>query len=202
MHRILYYTQRSPYARKVRILLAEKNLPCEFRITDIINKSPEFLKISPIGKVPVLVDENSTTVWDSTLIMEYLEETYPQPSFYPNQSSQRLECLKWEELADNLADNSIGLWFQHRKKEKADSSVKAKYWRVINRLLPIFDEQLATSTYLLGETLTAADIAAVCAVGYYSFRLGEDWQQQYFRLKKWFKLLHERESVKSTIPTD
>lgn len=200
MSRVLYYAQRSPYARKVRILLAEKNLPCEMKETDIINKSPEFLQVSPIGKVPVLVDEDGTTLWDSTLIVEYLDETYPEPSFYASDRKERLECRKWEDLADTLADNAVGLWYQKRKGDKADASDKAKYQAAIDRLFPILDKQLSASPYLLGENWTAADVAAVSALGYYSLRFGSDWQQQYLRLGQLFKQLHERESVKSSIP--
>ncbi|MBD1920244.1 glutathione S-transferase family protein [Microcoleus sp. FACHB-831] len=200
MTRTLYYAQRSPYARKVRILLAEKNLPCELKETDFANKSPDFLDISPIGKVPVLVDEDGTTIWDSTLIIEYLDETYPQPSFYPSDRKQRLECRKWEDLADTLADNIVALWLQNRKGDKADASDKAKYQAAIDRLLPILDKQLSASPYLLGENWTAADVAAVSTLGYYSLRFGSDWQQKYLRLGQLFNNLHERESVKSSIP--
>ena len=200
MTRILYHAQRSPYARKVRIVLAEKSLPVELKATDIANKSPEFISISPIGKVPVLVDEDGTTVWDSTLIVEYLEETYPEPSFYPQEKKARLECRQWEELADTLADNAVSLWYQKLKGDRADSAAQTKAQAAIDRLLPVLDKQLVTSTYLLGETWTAADVAAVSALGYYSLRLGEDWQQKYLRLGQLFKRLHERESVKSTVP--
>lgn len=200
MTRTLYYAQRSPYARKVRILLDEKNLPVELIATDIANKSPEFVSISPIGKVPVLVDEDGTTLWDSTLILEYLDETYPEPSFYPHAKKARLQCRQWEELADTLADNAVGLWYQKQKGDGADSAAQAKCQAAIDRLLPVLDKQLVSSTYLLGETWTAADVAAVSALGYYSLRFGEDWQQQYLRLGMLFKHLHERESVKSTVP--
>jgi glutathione S-transferase len=102
MVRTLYYTQRSPYARKVRIVLAEKQLRCELKETDINNKSKEFLGLSPIGKVPVLVNENGLVFWDSTLIVEYLDETYPQPSFYQGDRIERLCCRQGEKLADSL----------------------------------------------------------------------------------------------------
>lgn len=200
MTRVLYYAQRSPYARKVRILLAEKNLPCELKATDIVNKSPEFLQVSPIGKVPVLVDEDGTTIWDSTLIMEYLDETYPEPGFYPSDRKERLECRKWENLADTLADNIIFLWYQQMKGDNADAKDRAKYQAAIDRLLPVLDDKLAASSYLLGDSWTAADIAVLSALGYYSLRFGEDWQQQYPKLGEWFKNLHDRESVKSTVP--
>jgi glutathione S-transferase len=200
MTRTLYHTERSPYARKVRIFLAEKNLPCQLQETDLVNKSPEFIKLSPIGKVPVFVDEDGTTLWDSTQIIEYLEETYPQPSFYPSDRASRLRCRQLEELADTLADNAVNLWYQKRKGEKADAGDAAKYAAAIDRLLPYLNEQLAYSTYLLGSNLTAADIAAVSALGYYNLRHGEEWQQQYPHLAEWFKNLHRLESVQSTVP--
>lgn len=199
MTRILYYAQRSPYARKVRILLAEKNLPCELTETDIANKSPEFLQISPIGKVPVLVDEG-TIIWDSTQIIEYLDETYPEPSFYPSDRALRLQCRQWEELGDTLADNAVGLWMQERKGDRADAGDRAKCQAAIARLLPVFELQLSSAPYLLSFNWTAADVAAVCALGYYTLRFGQEWQQQYPKLGYWFKALHQRPSVSSTVP--
>lgn len=200
MGRTLYYTQRSPYARKVRIVLAEKKLPCEFKETDIRNKSPEFLKLSPIGKIPVLVDENGLVFWDSTLIVEYLDQTYPQPSFYPSDRLERLRCRQSEELADSLIDNAIGLWNETSKGTQADSNTKAKLQSTINRLLDFLEQKLTQSNYLIKETLSAVDIAALSGLGYYSLRFGKDWQQQYPHLNQWFEQLHQRESVQSTIP--
>lgn len=201
MNRILYYHQQSNFSRKIRILLTEKNLDCELQEINLVNKSPEFLKISPIGRVPVFVEQNGIVIWDSTLIAEYLDETYPQPSFYPNTGWERLECRKWEELADNLGDNIINLWILNLTSNSAPSRYRTKLEASINRLLPIFEQQLAQSQYLLGdEAWTAADVAALCSLGYYSLRLKEDWILQYPNLGNWFNKLHERESVKSTVP--
>ncbi len=201
MNRILYYHQQSNFSRKIRILLAEKNLDCELKEVNLVNKSPEFLKISPIGKVPVFVEGNGTVIWDSTLIAEYLDETYPEPRFYPTNPQERLECRKWEELADNLGDNIINLWILNLTKKFAPSRYREKLETTIDRLLPLFEQQLSQFQYLLGgETWTAADVAALCSMGYYSFRLNEDWVVQYPNLANWFNKLHERESVKSTVP--
>lgn len=201
MGRVLYYHQQSNFSRKIRILLAEKNLDCELKDVDLKSKPPEFLKLSPIGRVPVFVEQDGTVIWDSTLIAEYLDETYPKPSFYPSNSQERLKCRKWEELADHLGDSIISLWILNLTNNLAPSFYRTKLETTINRLLPIFDEQLAQSKYLLGdETWTAADIAALCSLGYYSLRLNEDWLLQYPNLKNWFNNLHERKSVKSTIP--
>ena len=201
MSRILYYHQQSNFSRKIRILLAEKNLCCEFKEVDLRNKPPEFLKISPIGRVPVFIEEDGTVIWDSTLIAEYLDDIYPQPDFYPKDQTKKLECRKWEELADHLGDNIINLWILNLTNHQAPSFYRTKLEMTINRLLPIFEKQLTESKYLLGnETWTMADVAALCSLGYYSLRLNEDWLLQYHNLSNWFNDLHQRESVKSTIP--
>jgi glutathione S-transferase len=200
MVRTLYYTQRSPYARKVRIVLAEKQLPCELKQIDINNKSPEFLILSPIGKVPVLVDENDLVFWDSTLIVEYLDETYPQPGFYPNERIERWCCRQGEELADSLIDNVVGLWYETRKGNQADSDTQTKYQSSINRVLDVFEQKLMNSIYLFNETVSAVDVAAISALGYYSLRFGYNWQQDYPKLSQWFEVLHQRQSVYSTMP--
>jgi glutathione S-transferase len=184
----------------VRIVLAEKQLPYEPKETDINNKSPEFLGLSPIGKVPVLVDENDLVFWDSTLIVEYLDETYPQPSFYPGSRIESLCCRQGEELADSLIDNVVGLWYETRKENQTDFGTQAKYQSSINRLLGVFEQQLTNSAYLFNETLSAVDVAAISGLGYYSLRFGYNWQQEYPKLRQWFELLHQRQSVYSTMP--
>jgi glutathione S-transferase len=201
MNRILYYHQQSNFSRKIRIFLAEKNLDCELKEINLVNKPPEFLKISPIGQVPVLVDKDGTTIWDSTLIAEYLDETYPQLRFYPSDRRQRFECRKWEQLADTLGDNIIRLWILDLTGDLPSTYYRTKYETLINRLLPVFNDQLRSAKYLLGgETWTAADVAALCSLDYYSLRLNEDWLVEYPHLGEWFKKLGERESVKLTSP--
>ncbi|NEP83345.1 MAG: glutathione S-transferase family protein [Okeania sp. SIO3B3] len=199
--RTLYYHQQSNFSRKIRILLAEKKLNCELKEIDLRNKPPQFLKLSPIGKVPVFVEEDGTVIWDSTLIAEYLDQTYPKPTFYPTNPQAKLECRKWEELADYLGDNIINLWILNLTKNLEPTFYRKRLETSINNLFPVFDQQLAQSQYLLGgDTWTTADIAALCSFGYYSLRLNEDWLAQYHNLKRWFHELHDRESVKSTVP--
>jgi glutathione S-transferase len=72
--RILYYHQQSNFPRKIRILLKEKNIDCELKAVNLMDKPPEFLKLSPIAKVPVFVETDGTVIWDSTLIAEYLDK--------------------------------------------------------------------------------------------------------------------------------
>ena len=201
MSRILYYHQQSNFSRKIRILLAEKHINYQLKEINLRNKPPSFLEISPIGKVPVFVDEDGTTIWDSTLIAEYIDEKYPEPSFYPSNPQERLECRKWEEMADTLGDHIISVWVLNLTNKGEPTLYQSLLEQAINRLLPIFDKQLTKSEYLLGgEIWSMADLSALCSMGYYNLRLNEDWKLEYHHLKNWFNKLHERESVKLTIP--
>ncbi|MDR9402734.1 MAG: glutathione S-transferase family protein [Halothece sp. Uz-M2-17] len=201
MNRILYYHPQSHFSRKVRILLSEKNLDYQLEAIDLRFKPEWFLKISPIGKVPVLVDEDGTVIWDSSLIAEYLEERYPQPRFYPNAFPERLACRKWEELGDTLGDCIIQFWIQGLLNQGQSTKYQGRLKEKIDRLLPVFEAQLTHNDYLLGgDTWSIADVSALCSFGYYDLRLHEDWKEDYPHLATWFKQLHTIESVKSTIP--
>ncbi|NMF82834.1 glutathione S-transferase family protein [Nodosilinea sp. P-1105] len=200
MARQLYYSGRSPYARKVRIVLAEKQLSYQHVDTNIRQKSPKFLRLNPIGKIPVLVDDNGLVFWDSTLIVEYLDDTYPEPSFYPSDRLERWRCRQGEELADAMTDQVVALWLETRKGDRADAQVQAQHQVVIDRLLTVFEQQLQLTPYLLSDRLSAVDIAAVSGLGYYSLRFGLGWQSRYPRLAHWFDQLHQRPSLRDTIP--
>lgn len=200
MARKLYYSGRSPYARKVRIVLAEKQLPYTQVETSIRQKPPEFLQLNPIGKIPVLVDENGLVFWDSTLIVEYLDETYPQPPFYPSDRLERLRCRQGEELADAMTDQVVARWFEARKGDQAKATEEARHQREIDRMLDVFEIQLGNTRYLLNDQVTAVDVAALSGLGYYSLRFGNAWQRQWPRLAQWFEGLHQRPSVQATVP--
>ncbi|MDJ0581036.1 glutathione S-transferase family protein [Crocosphaera sp.] len=107
----LYYHPLSNFSRKIRILLLEKNIDHELHEINLRFKPDFFLKLSPIGKVPVLKDEDGTVIWDSSLIAEYLEEKYPNPMFYPKNFQERFHCRKWEELADIAVAKAIRTFF-------------------------------------------------------------------------------------------
>jgi len=201
MTRTLYYTPRSPYARKVRIILAEKHLPCELVETNVKQKSPEFLRLNPIGKIPVFVDENGLTFWDSTLIVEYLEETYADPPFYPNDRLERLRCRQGEELADSMTDAVVALSYEVRKGSDANAQLQAYHQQEVDRMLAVFEGQLNGASYLLGDRLTIVDVAALSGLGYYTLRCGAVWQKQYLALAEWFDRLHQqRQSIQATVP--
>jgi len=181
-------------------VLVEKQLPCELIETDIKQKSPEFLQLNPIGKIPVLVDEDGLTFWDSTLIVEYLDDTYPEPAFYPAERLERLRCRQGEELADTLIDEVVALWYETRKGDDAQAAVQAHHQGNLDRLMAVLEQQLGVTSHLLNDQFTAVDGAAVSGLGYYSLRFGTTWQSTFPRLARWFDQLHQRPSLQDTVP--
>ncbi|GAB4544864.1 MAG: glutathione S-transferase N-terminal domain-containing protein [Pleurocapsa sp.] len=201
MNRILYYHPQSNFSRKIRILLVEKNLDYQLQEIDLRNKPASFLKISPIGKVPVFVDEDGTTIWDSSLIAEYIEEKYPEPRFYPTDFKEKLECRKWEEIADTLGDKIIDLWIFNLINRGKSNPYTSMLEQSINNLFLVFEQQLAKTKYLSGDEIwSIADLSALCSVGYYNLRFNDNWRSDFPHLKTWFDKLHQLESVSSTIP--
>ena len=107
----LYDFPRSPYCQKVRLVVAEKDLSYEKIFVDLTKneqKSPDFLRLNPYGKVPVLLDEDEV-IYDSTVINEYLEDEYPHPPLMPEQSSERARARMFEDFADNSFTAQSGL---------------------------------------------------------------------------------------------
>ncbi|MEB3211726.1 MAG: glutathione S-transferase family protein [Leptolyngbyaceae bacterium] len=200
MARTLYYTPRSPYARKVRIVMAEKNLSCTLIDTDVKQKSPEFLRLNPIGKIPVFIDENGLIFWDSTLIVEYLEETYPDSPFYPTNPLERLRCKQGEELADSLTDAIVALSYEVRKGTDANAQVQAHHQQNVDRMMSVFEQQLSQAQYLLTNNLTIVDVAVISGLGYYTLRCGDEWSRHFPAIAEWGDRLHQLPSIQSTIP--
>lgn len=201
MTRILYYHRQSNFSRKIRILLKEKKLDYQLEEIDLSAKPDYFLKISPIGKVPVLKEQDETVIWDSSLIADYLEKMYPDPHLCPQDWQQYWACRKWEEMADTLGDTIINVWILGLFNQGEPSKYQSLLRQRIDRLMPVFEQQLSQTQYLLGgESWSMADIAALCSIGYYDLRLGKDWEANYPHIREWFDQLHQIDSVKTTVP--
>src|SRR5919202_1584729 len=96
---MLYSTQQCPYARRTRIVLHEKQIDFDINEVDLRNKSEEFLRVSPYGKVPVFV-RNGTTLYESNIVNEYLDEVYKGPQLMPSNPEQRALARTWMAFAN------------------------------------------------------------------------------------------------------
>ncbi len=160
----LYDFPQSPYCQKVRLVLAEKDLSFDKVFVDLMKneqKSPDFLRLNPYGKVPVLVDEGEA-VYDSTVINEYLEDEYPHPPLMPADSGERARVRMFEDFADNSFTAQGGLLAAELRKppEQSDQDRIQRYRTDLIRVLEFLDRQLEGKEYIAGD-FSLADLAFV-----------------------------------------
>lgn len=200
MERKLLMTKRSPYARKVRIILREKGLPYEEVLVDLSRKPTNLLQTGPLQKVPVLLD-GPLTIVDSSVICEYLEDRYPAMTFLPVGYLARADARMWDQLADDVADAAIRVWSERGPVGGPhDWSAVEKAERFIQRSLDYAEDVLRSRELLVASRFTLADAAFVSTLGYIEFRLGAAWRARHPYTERYFNRLHERPSVQETVP--
>jgi glutathione S-transferase len=160
----LYDFPLSPYCQKVRLVLAEKDLSYEKIFVDLTKneqRAPEFLRLNPYGKVPVLVDDDEV-IYDSTVINEYLEDEYPHPPLMPEQSGPRARVRMLEDFADNSFTAQGGLLTAELRKpaEQVDQDRVQRYRADLVRVLEFLERHLDGKEYMSGS-FSLADLAFV-----------------------------------------
>ena len=162
----LYDFLPCPFGQKVRIVLAEKSLSYELVSVDITrgeHRRPEFLRLNPYGKVPVLVDED-TVVYDSTIINEYLDDEYPDPPILPRIefSSLRARARLFEDFADTSFTPPVGQLMAEMAKAEGerDQNRLQRLHQTIDRVLDYVNRELQSQHFLAGD-FSVADIGFV-----------------------------------------
>jgi len=197
----LYDFSLSPRARKVRITLAAKGLEYEKVPVDITKgeqKTPEYLAINPYGKVPALQD-NGTTVYESTIIMEYLNDTYPTPPLLPDDVGQRARARVLMHYADNPYESAVAtlaaeILLKPMQGGTTDHDIVSQANTVLNLCFDHLTNELGNNDFLVGSTLTLADIPYVSWALLFP-RLNVDIP--YPRLEAWINRLKEQPSVRA-----
>lgn len=192
----------SPFARKVRIVLAEKRIDYEPVIDipwDADTKVPQY---NPLGKVPVLVLDDGTTLFDSRVIVEYLDTISPVSRLIPEPSRQRIAVRRWEALADGVCDaGALIVLEQKRAASKQDKTWIARQQLKIDLGLKAMAEELGEKSWCSGDAYNLADIAAGVALGYMDFRFPEiGWRDQYANLARFYEKVMQRQAFKDTVP--
>jgi glutathione S-transferase len=194
----------SPYVRKVRIVLAEKKLDHELVLEDVWN-ADTILKANPLGKVPTLVLPGGEAVFDSRVIVEYLDTRSPLLRLIPETGRERTEVRTWEALADGLLDAAILARLERTWPGRGEGE-RSKAWadRQLSRVdgaLAAMSNGLADKAWCSGLHLSLADIAVGCALGYLDFRFPEiDWRSRHPNLAKLAEKLFARPSFVETKP--
>ena len=195
----------SPFARKVRMVLTEKQLAYELVIDIPWNSDSQVAQFNPLGKVPVLVidEEQHTSLFDSRVIVEYLERLVPSPVLIPKAAEAYIKTKRQEALADGIADAAAAIFIEQKRPQALQSAEWiARQQQKIDLGLRAMSELLADNLFFVGDEFSLADISTVCCLGYLEFRFAQlTWHEQYPNLAHFMTRMSQRDSVKQTIPT-
>ncbi|MEY4976584.1 MAG: putative GST-like protein YibF [Pseudomonadota bacterium] len=195
----------SPYVRKVRIVLAEKKLECEFVTEDVWSADTRMAQTNPLGKVPALVMEGGEVIHDSRVIVEYLDALSPVGKLIPGTGRERAEVKTWEALADGVLDASVlarleATWGGRSEAQRSPAWIERQLGKVDAALLAMA-RGLGDRPWLHGIHMSLADIAVGCALGYLDFRFPQvPWRERHPQLAQYQSRLMQRQSFVDTQP--
>ncbi|MBA3056676.1 MAG: glutathione S-transferase N-terminal domain-containing protein [Gammaproteobacteria bacterium] len=195
----------SPYVRKVRVVLAEKKLDCEFVTEDVWASQTTIAESNPLGKVPCLIMEASEAMYDSRVIVEYLDTLSPVGKLIPAVGRERAEVKTWEAMADGVLDAAIlarleATWAGRTKAQRSPAWIERQLGKV-RATVKAMGQGLGDQPYCVGIYLSLADIAVGVALGYIDFRFPEiDWRTDNPNLLKLYDKLMLRASFADTRP--
>ncbi len=194
----------SPYVRKTRIVLAEKKIDYDFVLESPWVEGNSVVKFNPLGKVPVLVLDDDSTLFDSRVIVEYLDNMTPNNKLFPATGRERIAIKRWEALADGICDAAAAAVIEAtRPKKLQDPSWIERQRGKVALGLEALAADLGEAPWCFGNSLSLADIATGCALGYLAFRFPEiAWHEEYPNLAKLYAKLLARPSFAETVPHD
>jgi glutathione S-transferase len=195
----LFYSSVSPYARKVRVPVSEKGIESHIALQSCLpfERPVDLVAVNPLSKVPCLVLEDGTALYDSPFICEYLDQL-SGPELVPASGQARWLTLGRQALADGILDagTSIRLEGQRAETERSPAWI-TRQTEVIDRSLNAFEAAIAS----FGESITMAHIALGCALGWLDFRMPtRDWRNERPQLSHWFSQISAWPSMIATKP--
>lgn len=194
----------SPYVRKVRIVMAEKKLDCQFELEDVW-RNDAIVKSNPLGKVPCLVLDGGEAVFDSRVIVEYLDTLSPVGKLIPPSGRERTEVRTWEALGDGLLDAAIlarleATWAGRSAEQRSQAWID-RQMRTVDNALKAMSLGLGDKPYCAGNHLSLADVSVGVALAYLDFRFAHiDWRAAHPNLHKLYDKLAARPSFVDTAP--
>jgi glutathione S-transferase len=195
-------TNTSPYVRKVRLVLLEKNIPHTYLVDPPREPGSQVSRANPLARIPALILDDDTCVFDSPVIAEYVDSLNDTPVLIPRSDPvARMRVKRWEALADGIIDSAVVVRTEGlRPADKQDSENIARHNTAIGRALEFAAGQLAQRACCEGSVITLADLALASALIYLDLRQPErDWRRAHPNLASWFAGIKERPSVRSTL---
>ncbi|MEP7704506.1 glutathione S-transferase family protein [Paraglaciecola sp. 25GB23A] len=200
----IYETHTAPSPRRVRIFLAEKNIPMEYVQVDIVkgeNLSAAMRTKNPMAKIPILELDDGTCISETISICRYFEELQPEPPLFGRTPLEKAQVDMWQRFAELHLFMPIGMCFQHTTGYFKDRMTPIKEYGVeagkqAQSFLNVLDERLALSPYIAGEHFSVTDITALCAIDFGRVVKIKMTDQQ-LNLKRWYAMMNERASTQA-----
>lgn len=199
----LLYTLTSPYARKVRVVAAEKRIEIEMLKVVLADPACPVIQYNPLGKIPVLVLDDGESLFDSRVIVEYLDNRTPLARLIPQEHSAKIWVRRWEALADGVCDAAVAVMLEQRKPEqKQDEGFMARQMEKVTRGLTVLNNDLGHNKWCVDDTFSLADIAVGCMLGYVNLRFGSiiNLNDDYPNLARLQSVLNKRQSFIDSMP--
>jgi glutathione S-transferase len=193
----------SPYTRKVRIVLTEKKIDCDIEQVDVAPVDNPVNPHNPLGKIPTLVLDDGTALYDSRVIVEFLDGKSPISRLIPEDLRDRVAVRRWEALADGVLDAGLLVRYESlRDKNEQSKTWSDKQLARLKRGMAQMAAELAEKPWCHGERYSLADIALGCCVGWLGFRKpgGVDWLREYAPLARHYDKLMARPAFADTVP--
>jgi glutathione S-transferase len=195
-------TPTSPYVRKVRLMLLEKNIPHEYLIDPPREPGSLVVRVNPLGRIPALVLDDETCVFDSPVIAEYVDTLNDDPILIPRDNAiARMRVKRWEALADGIMDSAIAVRNERiRPDEKQEPNNIILHNNAISRALDFASISLGNDIWVNGEKISLGDIALFSTLVYLDLRQPErDWRTPHPNLAFLFERISERPSAKISL---
>ncbi|MEN8131463.1 MAG: glutathione S-transferase N-terminal domain-containing protein [Pseudomonadota bacterium] len=204
----LYYSNTSPYSRKVRLVIFEKCLDAQVEevVVNPFEDNPELNAANPLGKIPVLLFDDDETLFDSPVICRYLDGLSNQHPLIPQEDKQQWLTMRWEALADGMTDAVYNLVMERRRPASEQSPTWIGRWAAeIQRVLQHMDQRVSE----LDGDISLAQLAVAASIGYLDLRIPELLYEtqcpqvaEYPRLLEWYEKIATRPSMMATRPGD
>lgn len=195
-------TLTSPYVRKARVVLAEKKIDFELVIDSPNAPDSNVPRYNPLARVPVLVLDDDDAIFDSPVIVEYLDNLAPNNKLFPQTNRERIEVKRWEALSDGLLDAAVAIRLESLRPEsqRSDSAIRRER-AVIDSALAMMASELGEKHWCMGTPFTFADVAVGCALGYLDFRFPDiEWRSSHPNLGRLHEQLMQRPSFADALP--
>ncbi len=198
----LHWSPKSPYVRKVMVCVNELQLDGQIElvrsVAAMLKPNPEIMKDNPLSKIPTLVLDDGSALFDSSVICQYLNE-FGRGSLFPSDGDNKWQALRWQALGDGMTDALI-LWRNERERESPNPVLMDAFDLKVRTALARLDTEV---TALTRSPFAIGHVSLCCALGYLDYRFDAfGWRTQAPALSDWYASMWQRPSIRSTAPVD